>query len=32
LLKKELGTTERIAFTFLAEDGVEAAKAALARL
>jgi len=32
LLKKELGTTERIAFTFLAEDGVEAAKAALSRL
>jgi glutamate synthase (ferredoxin) len=32
LLKKELGTTERIAFTFQAEDGVEAAKAALTRL
>jgi glutamate synthase (ferredoxin) len=32
LLKKELGTAERIVFTFLAEDGVEAAKAALARL
>jgi glutamate synthase (ferredoxin) len=32
LLQEELGTTERIAFTFLAEDGVEAAKATLARL
>jgi len=32
LLRKELGTTERILFTFLAEDGVEAAKATLARL
>ena len=32
LLQKELGATERIAFTFRAEDGVEAAKATLARL
>ena len=32
LLRKELGTTEKIPFTFLAEDGVEAAKATLARL
>ena len=31
LLQKELGATERIAFTFRAEDGVEAAKATLAR-
>ena len=32
LLRKELGATERIAFTFPGEDGVEGAKAALARL
>lgn len=32
LLQKELGATERIAFTFRAEDGVEAAKATLAHM
>ncbi|MGA9814198.1 MAG: glutamate synthase large subunit, partial [Terriglobales bacterium] len=32
LLQKELGATERLRFTFAAEDGVEAAKATLARM
>jgi glutamate synthase (ferredoxin) len=32
LLQKELGTTERITFTFVAENGVEEAKATLTRL